>query len=145
MGQEARTTIIRKDKTRIYMKKDFTADFSEIKKMTDTIRSFGTLNESISFSDEYEGMNGEPEDEPINDDFEVGMDGKGDPKQAEQHEIASQSEDPDSYISKIRELTLKGLLALASDPLSPKYEILRQIFQYIDKANKKTKEEESGE
>ena len=128
-------------------KRDFTADFADIKEMTDKIRSFGALNESINFNDEYQEENvpAEPVDEPVEGEVEVGLDGKMDPKEAEQEEIANQSEDPDSYISKIRELTLKGLLALSSEPLSPRYEILRQIFQYIDKANKKTKEEESAE
>jgi hypothetical protein len=129
-------------------KKDFTADFADIKEMTDKIRSFDRLNESINFNDEYqeeENVPAEPVDEPVDGEVEVGLDGKMDSKEAEQKEIANQSEDPDSYISKIRELTLKGLLALSSEPQSPRYEILRQIFQYIDKANKKTKEEESAE
>ena len=35
-------------------KKDFTADFDEIKAMTNKIRSMNSLKESINFDDEYQ-------------------------------------------------------------------------------------------
>ena len=112
-------------------KRDFTSDFAEIKEMTDKIRSVGKLNESISFDDEYETED-IPQEQP---EFQ------GQPE-TEDEELEEQVNDPNSVINKIRELTLKGLLSLASNTDDPLYEVFRQIFQYIDRANKKRNDEE---
>ncbi len=118
-------------------KRDFTADFAEIKKMTDKIKSVSCLNESRSFDDEYETEDIQTREMPIG-----GGRFEANEEDPQEQELQQQTNDPNSVINKIRELTLKGLLSLASNTDDPLYEVFRQIFQYIDRANKKKNEEE---
>ena len=132
-------------------KRDFTADFDEIKAMTNKIRS---LNESISFSDDYtnETAFASDEEQPteVNDGFNMDKDelanGETDlnkvQPQTEDEELAAQAADPTSAVNQIREIALKGMVALCKTPEDPQYEVLKQIFNYCDKANKKKSEEQ---
>ncbi len=128
------------------MKRDFTSDFKEIKKMTNKIRN---LNEAVNFSEEdYDDYGMEP-----GDDYE--MDGEcpngmcdqrqqrgGMQPQTEDEELEAEAGDPESAVNQIREIALKGMVALCKTPDDPQYEVLKQVFTYIDRANKKNKEEE---
>lgn len=114
-------------------KRDFTSDFNEIKSMTNKIRS---LNESISFADEYED---DLSDIGECEGGECDM-GRMEPE-TEEEELQMEANDPSSAVNKIREIALKGMVALCQTPQDPQYEVLKQIFNYCDKANKKEKEE----
>ena len=104
-------------------KRDFTADFKQIKDMTNKIRS---MNESINFGDAYQEDFGQ-EDIPY--------------QAAEEQELENEVADPSSAVNQIREIALKGMVALCKTPEDPQYEVLKQIFNYCDKANKKKAEE----
>ena len=114
-------------------KRDFTSDFEDIKKMTKKIRN---INESLTF--------GEDEDF-AEDDFEEECPNGICPEEGESSEDAElerESNDPSSAVNKIREIALKGMVALCKNPEDPQYEVLKQIFNYCDKANKKKTENE---
>lgn len=128
-------------------KRDFTADFKDIKEMTDKIR--GRINESINFSDDYQDDASVPHEEPeipteVDGEQEIGKmnisAGKG--KTPEEQELENEANDPSSAVNQIREIALKGMVALCHTPEDPQYEVLKQIFTYCDKANKKKSEEE---
>lgn len=118
-------------------KRDFTADFNEIKEMTNKIRS---MNESINFADSYqdEGF-GQEEEVPYQAEGEQDLD-----KTAEEQELENEANDPSSAVNQIREIALKGMVALCKTPEDPQYEVLKQIFTYCDKANKKKAEGENA-
>ena len=63
--------------------------------------------------------------------------------QTEDEELAQQAADPNSAVNQIREIALKGMVALCKTPEDPQYEVLKQIFNYCDKANKKKSEEQA--
>lgn len=114
-------------------KRDFTADFKEIKEMTNKIRS---INESINFADEYQDDGFGREEIPYQAQGEQDLD-----KSAEDQELENEVADPESAVNQIREIALKGMVALCKTPEDPQYEVLKQIFNYCDKANKKKAEE----
>ena len=117
-------------------KKDFTADFDEIKAMTNKIRSMNSLKESINFDDEYQDDGFGQEEVPYQSEGEQDLD-----KSAEEQELENEVADPESAVNQIREIALKGMVALCKTPEDPQYEVLKQIFNYCDKANKKKAEE----
>ncbi len=117
-------------------KRDFTADFNEIKEMTNKIRS---MNESINFADEYQGDGFGQEEVPNEAEGEQDLD-----KSAEEQELENEVADPSSAVNQIREIALKGMVALCKTPEDPQYEVLKQIFNYCDKANKKKAEGENA-
>lgn len=117
-------------------KKDFTADFDEIKAMTNKIRSMNSLKESINFDDEYQDDGFGQEEVPYQAEGEQDLD-----KSAEEQELENEVADPESAVNQIREIALKGMVALCKTPEDPQYEVLKQIFNYCDKANKKKTEE----
>ena len=109
----------------ILMKNSYNQDFDLIKSMTNKIRSVGNLNESINFIDEYDDSGDFIEDEngayeePMNE--PVGEDNEG---------------EQGSAIDQIREIALKGMVALCKNTSDPQYDVLKQIFNYCDKINK---------
>lgn len=121
------------------MKRDFTKDFDEIKNMCSKIR---TLNESLSFADEYDedDFGGEI---PQNGEemTQNAMNPQMDPsKKPEDAEIESELQDENSPVNMIREIALKGMVRLCKTPEDPQYEVLKKVFTMIDKANDKKNE-----
>jgi hypothetical protein len=124
------------------MKRDFTKDFDEIKKMTNKIR---TLNESISFTDSYcdEDDGFAPQDA----EFEQGADdcanGRCDLAKAKSDEVkAVETEGGANAVNHIREIALKGMVVLCSNPEDPTYQTLKKIFTFCDKAVMEKADEE---
>lgn len=95
-----------------------------------------------------DGGQGQPVDEPMGGEEEM-----QDPTQGQQQTTAAPAEanpldeDPKitQLITNIRVQTLQGLTALAENPESSQYELLKKIFLMIDKAVEDKVEEESGQ
>lgn len=130
------------------MKKDFTSDFHEITEMTNKIRS---INETIAFGDSY----CEEDDKFAADNaqFEMGDDeetvGQADLAKMQQpeeektdEEKAMETEGGANAVNQIREIALKGMIALCNTPEEPLYQVLKKVFTMIDKAVDKSDEEQ---
>lgn len=110
------------------MKKNFTKDFEEITSMVNSIR---TLNEAINFNESYD------DEDMIQDEYME--DEEGDYAEGEDETVASQAVEAANgeaggVINQIRELTLKGMVALCNNPESAEYQTLKKIFTFCDKA-----------
>ncbi len=105
-------------------KKTLTEDFEDIRSMTNKIRS---LNEAVNFDGDFE-----------DDDFNE----EPDYEEAVQEKPIEEPANGYNAVNKIREIALKGMVELCNTPEDPQYEVLKQIFNYCDKANKKKTETE---
>jgi len=118
-------------------KKDFTADFAEIKEMTNKIRM---MNESINFSDDYADESAIPSDEAEIDipdgtcaDGECAAD-KMPVEDKSDEEKALETEGGADAVNRIREICLKGMISLCNETNNPVYITLKKIFNMVDKA-----------
>lgn len=124
------------------MKRDFTQDFSQIQDMCSKIR---TLNESLSFADEYDenDFGGEMPQDGGEEMQQAPMQQQmGQPKKPEDVEIENELQDENSPINMIREIALKGMVRLCKTPEDPQYDVLKKVFTMIDKANDKKNEQQ---
>ena len=110
----------------------------ELKSIQDMASSIRTLSESIRFGDEYdedyEGMS--PEEEvptsPDGKDF-----GEGGTKLGK---LETEEPDPEEglrelgEVDQIREIALRGMIKLCKNPEDDRYQALKKIFQFCDKA-----------
>ena len=129
------------------MKRDFTKDFNEITEMTNKIRS---INETINFGDQYCEENDEFAAD--NAEFEAGEDEVADaesklanvPQEEEKsdEEKALETEGGANALNQIRQITLKGMIALCNTPEDPVYQTLKKVFTMIDRAVDKSDEEQ---
>lgn len=129
------------------MKKNYLEDLNEIQAMVGSIRS---INEAISFADNYEDTQEAPQQapepqaqdaqQPMNPQAEGGAVPAETEQSAEDQEMASELEDDNSPINTIREIALKGMVRLCKTPEDPQYEVLKKIFTFCDKANDKKNE-----
>ena len=121
------------------MKRDFTKDFAEIQELTNKIRS---LNESISFADSYctedddfMGQKtdfGEKTDDCVNGECNLSKVKFDNDKSDE--EKAVETKGGADAVNQIREIALKGMVALCANPEDPVYQTLKKIFTFCDKA-----------
>lgn len=89
--------------------------------MQKTIRKMPkSINEAIDY-DEYQDME--------NHETEI-------PSKTQDNIQPSQEQgfDVDEFIDNIRKQSLKGMAQLADDPLSEQYQILKKVWQIVDKA-----------
>lgn len=119
------------------MNRDFTKDFKDIKAMTDKIRS---LNESISLADSYcedednDFTTENPMDEPDQcTDGECDLNNVTDSDKSDE-EKAVETQGGADAVNRIREIALKGMVALCKTPEDPIYSTLKKIFSFCDKA-----------
>lgn len=111
------------------MKKTFITELRDIKTLVDKVK---TLNESLSFADEY------------GDDNQYGDGGQydgADEDNGYEYEDSDMALDS-SITDEIREMALKGLVALGKNTENPQYEVLKKIFLMVDKVNDKKQDEE---
>ena len=108
----------------------YTNVLNEVNDMLNKVR---TLNEAISFDEEYD----------IERDVEF-ADDEGDVDPMVDAEVAHEEEcvgaecdnmDEASDIDTIREIALKGMLKYVKQSNSAEYETLKKIFQFCDKVN----------
>lgn len=102
-------------------KEKYFKELEEIKKFTKKMNN--ALNESLAFEDEYDMP--EYEHEPM-----ASGDPMGDPE-----------EDLDNEIDTIREIALKGMVKLCKTPEDSRYQFLKKVFSFCDKASESENEE----
>lgn len=126
-------------------RKEYEKTLKDIQEMASNIR---TLNESIRFGEDYdedyEGMGEEP--------VPTSPDGK-DFAEGGQKLNGMETEEPDpeeglrelGEVDQIREIALRGMIKLCKNPEDDRYQALKKIFQFCDKAaeNKDNKEQQA--
>lgn len=112
-------------------KKNYLTELNNIKSLVDKVK---TLNESLSFADEYGNDGGYDESE-----YDESMTSP----QYDEYDDEAEGDEND-VIENIREVALKGMVKLCKTPDSPQYELLKKIFLLIDKSNEKRNEEENA-
>ena len=111
-------------------KKNYLTELNNIKSLVDKVK---TLNESLSFADEYDNDGGYDESEYDDTMASPQCDVCDDETEGGETDV----------IENIREVALKGMVKLCKNPDSPQYELLKKIFLLIDKSNEKRNEEEN--
>lgn len=118
-------------------KKEYFDTLNSIQEMVSHVR---TLNEAIQFGDEYEDEvgAGQPSAEeeipssPEGNDFAEGGKALG--------KIEPEEPDPEEglrelgEVDQIREIALRGMIKLCKNPEDDRYQALKKIFQFCDKA-----------
>ena len=116
-------------------KKEYFDTLNSIQEMVSHVR---TLNEAIQFGDEYDdqGVPSAPEEEmpmsPDGQDYAEGGKALG--------KVDVEEPDPEEglrelgEVDQIREIALKGMIKLCKNPEDDRYQALKKIFQFCDKA-----------
>lgn len=121
-------------------KKEYFDTLNSIQEMVSHVR---TLNEAIQFGDEYDDadmagaeVQADPEQEmpmsPEGNDFAEGGKALG--------KIEADEPDPEEglrelgEVDQIREIALRGMIKLCKNPEDDRYQALKKIFQFCDKA-----------
>jgi hypothetical protein len=121
-------------------KKEYFDTLNSIQEMVSHVR---TLNEAIQFGDEYDDADmagteaqDNPEQEmpmsPEGNDFAEGGKALG--------KIDAEEPDPEEglrelgEVDQIREIALRGMIKLCKNPEDDRYQALKKIFQFCDKA-----------
>lgn len=121
----------------------------ELKSIQDMASSIRTLNESIqfgdNFDDDYEGLTNTEEEVPVSPDGKDSAEGAANLEKIE-------TEEPDveeglrelGEVDQIREIALRGMIKLCKNPEDERYQALKKIFAFCDKAaENKDKEKEN--
>ena len=120
-----------------------------LKGIQDMVSSIRTINESIRFADDFnEDLDGmAPEDmeaptSPDGKDFAEGGQklGNMEPDEPDPEEGLREL----GEVDQIREIALRGMIKLCKNPEDDRYQALKKIFQFCDKAaeNKDNKEQQ---
>ena len=120
-------------------KKEYFEALNAIQEMVSHVK---TMNEAIQFGDEYDDEDmqaGEPAPEqempmsPDGQDFAEGGKalGKIEPEEPDPENGLRQMGDE---VDAIREIALKGMIKLCKNPEDDRYQALKKIFQFCDKA-----------
>ena len=118
-------------------KENYMKDLAAIQNMAGKIR---TLNEAIQFGEEYEDepMGDEPmgmEDQCVDGECDLSkMKGKEPTEEDGLRELGE--------VDQIREIALRGMIKLCKNPEDERYQALKKIFQFCDKAAE-TKDKEN--
>lgn len=134
------------------MKKNGTRQLiEEMRSMLDSSSHRRLTLEGLVYGEDGEEMMSDgqtqPVDGPMGGDEEMQAPIQGQEQAAAPSEANPLDEDPKitQLITNIRVQTLQGLTALAENPESSQYELLKKIFLMIDKAVEDKVEEESGQ
>lgn len=119
-------------------KKEYFKALESIQEMVSNVK---TLNEAIRFGDEYDdsefaGQEDGEQEMPMspegNDYAEGGKPlGKIEPEEPDPEEGLREM---GSEVDQIREIALKGMIKLCKTPEDDRYQALKKIFQFCDKA-----------
>ena len=117
-------------------KKEYAKELKDIQEMASSIR---TLNESIRFGEEYdedyEGMAPEEQEIPTSPDGKDFAEGG-----AKLGNMEPEEPDPEEglrelgEVDQIREIALRGMIKLCKNPEDDRYQALKRIFTFCDKA-----------
>ena len=110
-------------------KSDYIKELHDIKLMSQKMSN--VLNESIAFEDEYDAPEFGGYDEPVVD--------------AETEDIpqpSGESDELDNEVDTIREIALKGMVRLCKTPNDQRYQFLKKVFSFCDKAAENENNEE---
>ena len=100
----------------------------ELKEAREFINKVRTINEAMTFDDEYD------DDSFYGDEIEDVEDMRSVETEPECVDGECDSDLPNE-IDNIREIALKGMLKHVKNSKSPEYETLKKIFQFCDKVN----------
>ena len=111
-------------------KTSYLQELRDIKEMT--AKMSNVLNESIAYEDEYDTpeFQGEEEEEEV------------DVEEAPVGEPVGESQELDNEVDTIREIALKGMVKLCKMPNDPRYQFLKKVFSFCDKAAESENNEE---
>ena len=126
------------------MKKNYYNELLDIQNMAGKIR---TISEAIQFEDEYDdgqvGMEGEPapaEPQPQEEPLPPMEDGNAEAATDLAKLKVDDEPDPEQglrelgEVDQIREIALRGMIKLCKNPEDDRYQALKKIFQFCDKA-----------
>lgn len=106
--------------------KRYTNVLNEVNEMLNHVK---TLNEAISFDEDYD-----IEKEFNNDEYDTNYDSEPMDEPVEKPTNDSTMDEMND-IDRIREIALKGMLKYVKQSNSSEYETLKKIFQFCDKVN----------
>ena len=110
------------------MSKNNSKYVEELKEARNFINKVRTINEAMTFDEEYD------DDSIYGNDIEDVEDTR--PIESEPECIGGECDsDLPNEIDNIREIALKGMLKHVKNSKSPEYETLKKIFQFCDKVN----------
>ena len=117
-------------------RKEYEKELKDIQEMASNIR---TLKEAISFGEDYdedyEGMTPGEEEMPTSPDGKDFAEGG-----AKLGNMEPEEPDPEEglrelgEVDQIREIALRGMIKLCKNPEDDRYQALKKIFQFCDKA-----------
>ena len=117
-------------------KQEYQNELKSIQEMASNIR---TLNEAIKFgedfNDDFNGMGANAEEVPTSPDGKDFAEGG-----AKLGSLETEEPDPEEglrelgEVDQIREIALRGMIKLCKNPEDDRYQALKKIFQFCDKA-----------
>lgn len=120
--------------------------FKELESIENMVSHIRTINESIQFGEDFD------EEEPMGDFPEGEAAGAADLAKMNAEPDAMPKDEPDpeqgmrelGEVDQIREIALRGMIKLCKNPEDDRYQALKKIFQFCDKAaENKEKEPEA--
>ena len=126
--------------------------YNELEEIQGIVGKIRNINEAINFQEDFEdGMQPEeapaedpavaaPEEAPIEGDVEAGKDlSKLQPEEPDEEDGLREL---GNEVDMIREIALKGMIKLCKNPEDDRYQALKKIFTFCDKAAEPKKEEQ---
>ena len=119
-------------------KKEYFNTLESIQEMVSNVR---TLNEAIQFGDDYDDSEFGGEEAPAEEPMPTSPDGQDFAEGGKAlGKIETEEPDPEEglrelgEVDQIREIALRGMIKLCKTPEDDRYQALKKIFQFCDKA-----------
>lgn len=119
-------------------KKDFFNVLDSIQEMVSHVK---TLNEAIQFGDEYDDEQVPPMGDSAEEDIPMSPEGNDYAEGGKAlGKVETEEPDPEEglrelgEVDQIREIALRGMIKLCKNPEDDRYQALKKIFQFCDKA-----------
>ena len=125
--------------------------YNELEEIQGIVGKIRNIDEAINFQEDFEDepqpdapaeepVAPAPEEAPIEGDAEAGMDLAK--VQAEEPSEEDGLRELGNEVDAIREIALKGMIKLCKNPEDERYQALKKIFTFCDKAAEVKKEEQ---
>ena len=119
-------------------KKEYFDTLNSIQEMVSHVK---TLNEAIQFGDDYDDEQMSPMNTPEDGDVPMSPDGNDYAEGGKAlGKVETEEPDPEEglrelgEVDQIREIALRGMIKLCKNPEDDRYQALKKIFQFCDKA-----------
>lgn len=121
-------------------KKEYLDTLSSIQEMVSNIR---TMNEAINFGESYDDSEMPADDVPAGPEGENFAEADKDLSKMDfEQPDAEEGLNETGEVDQIRELALRGMIKLCKNPEDERYQALKRIFTFCDKAVEPKKEEQ---